>query len=87
MSPTISNARQLGAAIRARREETRLTTTRAASFARVSRRLLTEVEGGKRANVGFSALIRILDTLGLDLVVRVRGLPGTRTADERWPGV
>jgi len=83
MNPSISNARQLGAAIRARRKEARLTATQAAAFARVSRRLLTEVEGGKRQNVGFSALIRILDVLGLDLEVRVRTLPGTRVADGR----
>ena len=87
MTPTISNARQLGAAIRARRKETRLTATQAASFARVSRRLLTEVEGGKRQNVSFSAVIRILDVLGLDLEVRVRSLPGTRAVEGRWPGV
>lgn len=78
MSPTISNARQLGAAIRARRKEARLTATQTASLARVSRRLLIEVEGGKRPNVGFSALLRILDVLGLDLEVNVRTLPGTR---------
>ena len=84
MNPMISNARQLGAAIRARRKETKLTAAQAASFARVSRRLLTEVEGGKRQNVGFSALIRILDVLGLDLEVRARTLPGTRVANGRW---
>lgn len=83
MNPTITNARQLGAAIRARRKETRLTVAQAAVFAKVSRRLLTEVEGGKRQNVGFSALIRILDVLGLDLEVLVRTLPGTRVTDER----
>jgi transcriptional regulator with XRE-family HTH domain len=87
MSPTIANARQLGAAIRARRMETRLTSTQAASFAGVSRRLLVELEGGKRPNVGFRALVRILDVLGLDLEVSVRGLPGTRPSGRRAPGV
>ncbi len=70
MSPTIGNARQLGAAIRARRKEARLTSTEAASFAGVSRRLLVELEGGKRPNVGFGALVRILDVLGRALGVR-----------------
>lgn len=87
MSPAISNARQLGAAIRARRKEAHLTSTQAASFAGVSRRLLVELEGGKRPNVGFSALIRVLDVLGLDLEVSVRGLPGTRAAAGRMQGV
>ena len=87
MSPTISNARQLGAAIRARRKETRLTSSQAASFAGVSRRLLVELEGGKRPNVGFGALTRILEVLGLDLEVSVRGLPGTRASGGRAQGV
>jgi transcriptional regulator with XRE-family HTH domain len=83
MSPTISNARQFGAAIRTRRKEAQLTASQAASLARVSRRLLLEVEGGKRPNVGFAALIRILEVLGMDLEVKVRGLPGTRAAGGR----
>jgi transcriptional regulator with XRE-family HTH domain len=83
MSPMISSARQLGTAIRARRKEAELTSARAAAFARVSRRLLTELEGGKRPNVGLSAVIRILDVLGLDLEVRARSLPGTRAAGGR----
>ena len=81
MNPQISTVRQLGASIRERRKEARLTAAQAASFAKVSRRLLTEVEGGKRPNVGFSALMRILEVLGLNLEVRARTLPGTRVAD------
>jgi HTH-type transcriptional regulator/antitoxin HipB len=83
MSPTISNARQLGATIRARRKEAHLTASQAASLARVSRRLLVELEGGKRPNVGVAALLRILEVLGMDLEVRVRGLPGTRAPGGR----
>jgi HTH-type transcriptional regulator / antitoxin HipB len=79
MSPTISNTRQLGTAIRTRRKEIQLTASQTAGLARVSRRLLTELENGKRPNVGISAVIRILEVLGLDLEVRVRGLPGTKT--------
>ncbi len=83
MTPTISSIRQLGAAIRTRRNEAHLTSTRAASLARVSRRLLAEIEAGKRPNVAFSAVIRILDVLGLDLEVSRRSLPGTRVGDRR----
>jgi transcriptional regulator with XRE-family HTH domain len=87
MSPTIANARQLGATIRTRRKETQLTATQAAALARVSRRLLLELEGGKRPNVGLSAVLRVLQVLGLDLVVEARGLPGTTTRGGRQPGV
>ena len=83
MSPTIRNARQVGSAIRTRRKEVELTAAQVAALARVSRRLLVEVEGGKRPNVGFSALLRILDVLGLDLEVKGRGLPGTRVPSGR----
>ena len=83
MSPTIRNARQVGSAIRTRRKEVELTAAQVAALARVSRRLLVEVEGGKRPNVGFSALLRILDVLGLDLEVKDRGLPGTRVPSGR----
>jgi transcriptional regulator with XRE-family HTH domain len=81
MIQTINTSRQLGATIRSRRKEARLTNAQVAAFAKVSRRLLTEVEGGKRPNVGFSALIRILEVLGLNLEVRARTLPGTLVAD------
>lgn len=76
MSTLITNARQLGAAIRERRKDARLTATQVASLARVSRRLLVELEGGKRPHVGFGALLRVLEVLGLDLEVQARGLPG-----------
>ncbi len=81
----IANVRQLGAAIRTRRKEAQLTATQAAALARVSRRLLVEVEGGKRPNVSLSALLRVLEVLGLDLEVKPRGLPGTRASSGRRP--
>lgn len=87
MTLTIGTMRQLGGAIRARRKEVRLTATHAAALASVSRRLLIEVEGGKRPNVGFTAVLRILDVLGLDLTVAARSLPGTRAPGGRRPGV
>ena len=87
MSQPIRNPRQLGAAIRAQRKAALLTATRVASFAKVSRRLLGEVEGGKRPHVGFSALVRILEVLGLDLEVKARGLPGTQTGGGRGKDV
>lgn len=81
MNTIVSNIRQLGSAVRARRRAARLPSSEVASLARVSRRLLLEVETGKRPNVAFSAVIRVLDVLGLDLEVRTRSLPGTRSAE------
>jgi transcriptional regulator with XRE-family HTH domain len=83
MNPTIANPRQLGTTIRTRRKDVQLTATEAAALARVSRRLLVELEGGKRPNVGMSAVLRILAVLGLDLEVKPRGLPGTRAGTGR----
>ena len=74
----VTTARELGSLIRDRRQEAGLTATEAADLADVSRRLLLEVERGKRPNVGFAAVMRILALLGLELDVRPRGLPGTR---------
>ena len=74
----VTSARELGSLIRDRRQETGLTATEAAGLAGVSRRLLLEVERGKRPNVGFAAVMRILALLGLELDVSPRGLPGTR---------
>jgi transcriptional regulator with XRE-family HTH domain len=78
MSPTIHTVRQLGATIRSRRNEAKLTATETAALAHVSRRLLIELERGKRPNVGFQALGRVLQVLGLDLEVTPRGLPGSQ---------
>jgi transcriptional regulator with XRE-family HTH domain len=75
----VTTARELGSLIRDRRQEAGLTATEAADLAEVSRRLLLELERGKRPNVGFAAVMRILGILGLQLDVRRRGLPGTHS--------
>lgn len=69
--------RDLGRQIRARRDEVQLTADEVARLAGVSRRLLLELEQGKRHNVGFSKLLRLLEVLGLRLEMTRRGLPGT----------
>ena len=74
----VTSVRELGRLIRDRRQEAGLTATEAAALADVSRRLLIELEHGKRPNVGFAAVMRIVGLLGLQLDVRPRGLPGTR---------
>lgn len=85
MGATTNDLRKLGALIRSRRKDARLTAIQVASLSGVSRRLLAEVENGKRPNVGLAALLRILQTLGLDLEVKARGLPGTRDSSLRRP--
>ncbi len=77
----------LGKLIRARREEVGLTTTQAAELAGVSRRLLTELERGKRRNVGTGAVFKILELLGLRIDVERRGLPGIGSKRPESPGV
>lgn len=73
----VRTIKDLGSRIRERRDETRLTAEQVAELARVSRRLLLELEQGKRSNVGFSNVLRILQVLGLRLDIAPRGLPGT----------
>lgn len=77
----IRSMRDLGGRIRERRAEARLTADQVAGLAGVSRRLVLEVEQGKRSNAGFSNVLRILEVLGLRLEVAPRGLPGTRSGN------
>jgi transcriptional regulator with XRE-family HTH domain len=66
----------LGRLIRARRKEVGLTIVEAARIGGVSRRLLIELERGRRPNVGAAAVFRILELLGLRVDIERRGLPG-----------
>lgn len=66
----------LGRLIRTRREEVGLNIVAAARIAGVSRRLLIELERGRRPNVGAAAVFRILELLGLRVDIERRGLPG-----------
>lgn len=66
----------LGRLIRTRREEVGLTIVEAARIAGVSRRLLIELERGRRPNVGAAAVFRILELLGLRVDIERRGLSG-----------
>jgi transcriptional regulator with XRE-family HTH domain len=71
---------ELGRQIRQRRKDVGLTAERTASLAGVSRRLLLELEQGKRPNVGLAHVLRILELLGVDVVLSPRGHPETGTA-------
>ena len=76
----IHDSAQLGRLIRTRRQEVGLTATRAAELAKVSRRLLTELERGRRRNVGVAAVFRVVELLGLSVDVEARGFSAVREA-------
>lgn len=78
---TMVGIRDIGAAIRRRREAAGLTAARVAELADVSRRLLSELEQGKRPNAGLAAVLRVLSVLGLELRLGPRRLPGTSSGD------
>ena len=72
----VRNVVGLGRVIRLRRKEAGLTADEAARLAGVSRRLLIELERGRRPNVGAAAVFRILELLGLRVDVEPRGGAG-----------
>jgi transcriptional regulator with XRE-family HTH domain len=63
----------LGALVAHRRRALGLTLDEASERLGVGRRLLTELEHGKRS-VRAETLLRLLNLLGFDLVVRARGM-------------
>ncbi len=65
----------IGRLLRERRQQTGLDQQTAATRAKVGRRLLVELEAGKRPNVSFATLVRLLGLFGFELEVRQRGLP------------
>lgn len=67
----IQSPEDLGARIRKRRTDLRLTQEELAGVAMVTPRLLGEVERGKQTTQ-LSGLLRILAALGLDLFVQTR---------------
>lgn len=69
----------LGEEIRARRKAAGLTLTEAAELIGVSRRLLVELENGKR-RVAVHTLFDILAALGLEMSVRERSRGGAGSA-------
>lgn len=68
----------LGTAIRARRVALALTQQDLAELAGVATRTVHEIERGK-PSIRLSGVIAVLDALGLELTLRVRGAGGS------WP--
>jgi len=71
MGLPIENANDLGAAIRSRRHELRLTQEELADVARVSLRFVSEIERGKES-AQYAGIRRVLDALGLGLYLKSR---------------
>lgn len=69
---TVRDLEDLGRAVRRRRQEENLTLDEAADRLGVGRRLLVELEGGKR-NVRAGTLLDLLQLLGYDVILRRRG--------------
>ncbi len=69
---TVEGLDDLARAVRQRRREEDLTLDEAADRFGVGRRLLVELEGGKR-NVRVNTLLDLLQLLGYDVVLRRRG--------------
>ena len=67
----ITNTDDLGARIRARRVELRLTQVELADVARVTPRLVGELERGK-STAHLGGVMRTLAALGLDIYLRTR---------------
>ena len=71
MSDRIHTPEDLGERVRARRLELHLTQEDLAGVARVSPRLLGELERGK-PSAQLAGILRVLEALGLDLFARPR---------------
>ncbi|HEX8689476.1 MAG TPA: helix-turn-helix domain-containing protein [Solirubrobacterales bacterium] len=71
MNQSIKSSEGLGVAVRKRRTDLRLTQEELAGVARVTPRLVGEVEHGKKT-AQLDGVLRILAALGLDLYLEAR---------------
>lgn len=71
MNDQVKNSVELGALVRKRRADLRLTQEELAAVARVTPRLLGEVEHGKKT-AQLDGVLRILAALGLDIYLQPR---------------
>ncbi len=67
----IADAKQLGAALRARRRELHVTQQQAAEMIDVNRRVVGELERGK-STVRLQIVLELAKALGLDVDLRTR---------------
>ncbi|MBC8068190.1 MAG: helix-turn-helix transcriptional regulator [Deltaproteobacteria bacterium] len=70
--PHVRTAQELGARVRARRRELGTTQVELAALSDVGPRFVVELERGK-PTLELAKVLRVLDRLGLQLLVRKRG--------------
>lgn len=68
----IADLETLGAALRDARRSLDITQVEAAQLSNVSPRLWNETERGKRRQLGLETVLRMLNTVGLDLMLATR---------------
>ena len=68
----VPDIESLGQMLRHARREQGLTQVQAAALCAVSPRLWNETERGKRQQLGLDTVLRMLQTMGLDLMVATR---------------
>lgn len=71
-SQLVPDLERLGQLLRDARREQGLTQVQAAALCAVSPRLWNETERGKRQQLGLDTVLRMLQTMGLDLLVASR---------------
>lgn len=69
--PTVKNTSDLGAVVRARRKEKKLTQKDLASLCGTSERFIVELEQGNRA-ASVAKVFTVCNRLALDVVISVR---------------
>jgi transcriptional regulator with XRE-family HTH domain len=67
----------IGRSIREARKRRKVTQYEAAKAAGIGRSTLSQIENGAIQDIGIRKVIRVLDFLGLELVIRPRGAPPT----------
>lgn len=72
MKSLIQDPTDFGGALRECRKSLHLTQQEAARLAAVTQRLWSECETGRRTQVGLDTAIRMLQTVGADLIVETR---------------
>lgn len=77
------NFADLGSAIRASRERLNLTQSEVAKSLRMSRATVSQVENGTIPELGVRKLARLVERVGLELVVVERRLPSLHQAYEQ----
>ena len=79
----VSSVKEFGAAIRARRKELGMTQAALAELGGFSVSFLSDLENGKQtAEIGKALFL--LDLLGMDLELRVRGAGGMNIRDRQF---